>query len=307
MFMKKLFTFSLLFIFLVSGLVFADTNGVWHKAQDVRSGTFGSDEAAGSFSFMSNVGIGTTTPTQKLEIISGNIAMTPAYSIMWETGTTAQIYGFNSSGKGLALTAGGGIGSIIIKADSGNVGIGTISPTQKLDIIGKIRMRSQTLATDGADIVTTKGYVDNANLAIKEWVCSQTGLELKPDGACGPKPVHLGPTDLSAYACSGWAGCTTPTFNICDAIPGIKSGDKFTITSTAEGSSWILSSAWIQSYEFTFATAHTHSYTASGSKRNTNQRIYDGNCIVYGTSSYSGDSTNYKSVAIKLTNLDFEP
>jgi len=44
---------------------------------------------------------------------------------------------------------------------TGNVGIGTTSPTQKLDVNGKIRMRSQTASSDSADTVATKGYVDN--------------------------------------------------------------------------------------------------------------------------------------------------
>jgi len=48
----------------------------------------------------------------------------------------------------------------IINGRGGNVGIGTQSPTQKLDVNGKIRMAAQTVAGDAADIVATKGYVD---------------------------------------------------------------------------------------------------------------------------------------------------
>jgi len=44
---------------------------------------------------------------------------------------------------------------------SGNMGVGITSPTQKLDVNGKIRMRSQTQSTDGQDVVATKKYVDD--------------------------------------------------------------------------------------------------------------------------------------------------
>lgn len=45
--------------------------------------------------------------------------------------------------------------------NNGNIGIGTTSPTQRLDIDGKIRMRTQTVSGDGDDIVATKWYVDS--------------------------------------------------------------------------------------------------------------------------------------------------
>ena len=40
------------------------------------------------------------------------------------------------------------------------IGIGTTTPTQRLDVAGKIRMQTETETTDGDDIVATKGYVD---------------------------------------------------------------------------------------------------------------------------------------------------
>jgi len=90
---KENFTFftAILFWIMVffGGLVWADSNGVWHDAKDVRGGTFGSDEQpnTNSFSFMNpvtfndvltanfnaifngNVGIGTATPTTKLDVM----------------------------------------------------------------------------------------------------------------------------------------------------------------------------------------------------------------------------------------------
>jgi len=45
--------------------------------------------------------------------------------------------------------------------NAGNLGIGTTGPSQKLDVNGRIRMRTQTTSGDAADIVATKGYVDS--------------------------------------------------------------------------------------------------------------------------------------------------
>jgi hypothetical protein len=50
---------------------------------------------------------------------------------------------------------------VSIRGSDGNVGIGTTSPTQTLDVNGKIRMRTQTAAADGDDIIATKKYVDD--------------------------------------------------------------------------------------------------------------------------------------------------
>ncbi len=184
MFMKKLFTFSLLFIFLVSGLVFADTNGIWHLAKDVRPGVFGSDEGdtTSSFTFINKVNLTQNVFYKNVELdsryvnvlgdsMSGtlNIASTSgrglySYSFVDDgiAGITSAmgksaIYGFTNNA--LAYSGYFEGGKFVIT--SGNVGIGTISPTQKLDVNGKIRMRSQTITTDSADTVATKGYVDS--------------------------------------------------------------------------------------------------------------------------------------------------
>ena len=57
----------------------ADSNGIWVDAKDIRSGTFGSDESGGTYSFMGDVGIGTATPSAKLAVI-GNIEASNIYS-----------------------------------------------------------------------------------------------------------------------------------------------------------------------------------------------------------------------------------
>ena len=53
--MKKILIivgFAVIFLF---GLVWADSNGVWHRAEDVRAGVFGGDEGAGTYIFNNNL------------------------------------------------------------------------------------------------------------------------------------------------------------------------------------------------------------------------------------------------------------
>ena len=68
-------------------------------------------------------------------------------------------------------------GNNIYNTNIGNVGIGTTSPTQRLDVSGKIRMRARTESTDSSDIVATKGYVDDSisNILFTQgWVAIDT-------------------------------------------------------------------------------------------------------------------------------------
>lgn len=69
--MIKYSLFFLSIILLMCG-IYADTNGVWHEAEDVVPGTFGADQNSSDFSFSSNVGIKTNSPSTELDIV-GNI------------------------------------------------------------------------------------------------------------------------------------------------------------------------------------------------------------------------------------------
>ncbi|MCH8519030.1 hypothetical protein LAT59_04695, partial [Candidatus Gracilibacteria bacterium] len=176
-----------------------------------------------------NVGIGTTSPTQRLDV-SGNIRATGSItaqgasgfnnivnisgggSAVWSVTTStnasnnAAFVGWRNlptngqrlamfSGKGWGIggdssTPGAGMNVLATQTQSntargselrfttianntetpidrltirnnGNVGIGTTTPSERLDVNGKIIMRSQTTSSDSNNTVATKGYVDS--------------------------------------------------------------------------------------------------------------------------------------------------
>lgn len=126
-----------------------------------------------------NVGIGTATPSSKLDVVgSGTISGIASLGIS-ETTTLAYIGDRNTLNtryikfnRASALTnivniqgVNGGIGAdnIAINAEGGNVGIGTVTPQNKLDVQGIINAGSNS-ATEGTIILQdqyTLGHLTN--------------------------------------------------------------------------------------------------------------------------------------------------
>ena len=97
-----------------------------------------------------NVGIGTTSPSEKLEVAgavkltNGQLFMSDGHGFLW--GSTA-VYGYSSTGQvridsqytniNLGADAGDDLnvgGKLLVEGDTGNVGIGTSSPGHKLSL-----------------------------------------------------------------------------------------------------------------------------------------------------------------------------
>ena len=78
-----------------------------------------------------NVGIGTTSPANKLHIEGGNIQLSDSKHITWGFGGNNAIYGNNTNDFIKIFTNGA---ERLIVNSSGNVGIGTTSPSEKLDV-----------------------------------------------------------------------------------------------------------------------------------------------------------------------------
>jgi hypothetical protein len=130
-----------------------------------------------------NVGIGTTTPSSKLEVhsaagalatfsgtISGqyvqlrNYATNPTWGFEFLEGSTARAYITRTSDSRLSFWAGDGSTEDLVILDSGNVGIGTTSPYAKLSVAGSSHLGGDLVATgtvklSGLPISTTGNYV----------------------------------------------------------------------------------------------------------------------------------------------------
>lgn len=99
-----------------------------------------------------NVGIGTTSPAYKLDVsgkIYSNTEVQANTAVMNTTGGYAS-FGSNSGSTPVRVSRDASLSDIIIDA-SGNVGIGTTGPTQKLQVNGSIRV--------------TGAYYDSSNSA----------------------------------------------------------------------------------------------------------------------------------------------
>ena len=98
-----------------------------------------------------NVGIGKTSPVQKLDV-DGNIASTGAIylnNLLQFNPSTGYYSQVNASTSGFTITSfrdGVGYLPIRLAPDGGNVGIGVSSPSYKLDVSGKTRIKGSSTA-----------------------------------------------------------------------------------------------------------------------------------------------------------------
>lgn len=98
------------------------------------------------------VGIGTTSPGAKLHVNDGHIRLSTAYQVQWYNGSTLLGSILADSGPNLTFQTGSSNTERMRIDSSGNVGIGTTSPSALLDVNSDIiRLRTaKTPATAGA-------------------------------------------------------------------------------------------------------------------------------------------------------------
>ncbi|MCF6182598.1 tail fiber domain-containing protein [Lutibacter sp.] len=142
---------------------------VYSKSFLVPSGTFQVGNIGNSTFRVANgnVGIGTDAPSEKLQIVGGNIQLdegqgirinnTGSYSTFKTVGANTNITSFSGGNINLSTSpylgyAGGGSLTRLTVGSNGNVGIGTITPTSKLDVNGVLRASGNTWPTTGAGV-----------------------------------------------------------------------------------------------------------------------------------------------------------
>ena len=122
----------------------------------------------------SNVGVGTTIPKSKFHIMGGtdaSLSDDSGYLLIGDQNGTNIVMDDNEIiARNDAATA-----DLILNKDSGNVGIGTDNPTQKLHVYGSIRMTDGNQA-DGKVMVSsadgTASWTDASNIDDGDWTVS---------------------------------------------------------------------------------------------------------------------------------------
>ncbi|MCL5797670.1 MAG: hypothetical protein M1366_02620 [Patescibacteria group bacterium] len=107
------------------------------NASNLSSGAFGSNTGGGNYSFSGNIGIGTTGPQAALDVV-GQI----------KVGSLGIKFNDNSTLTS-APTSPWIVSGSNIYYNSGNVGIGTTSPGQKLEVSGSVKASGRFYTTDG--------------------------------------------------------------------------------------------------------------------------------------------------------------
>lgn len=153
--MKKLSQTYLILIIVLGSItittVLADTVTITTYPYTIRDG---SSNPRFVITSSGNVGIGTANPLTKLDLGANPSIFLEGNTNQW--GFTVNSTDLGSGNVPLIITSrGGGVNNEVVRITHvGNVGIGTTSPTQKLDVTGNIRLTGNIVSPNDICIGT---------------------------------------------------------------------------------------------------------------------------------------------------------
>lgn len=150
-----------------SKLVTLQTNGTEHF----------SVTKAGVGYFSGNLGVGTSSPGDKLSIAAGRIRLDQDYQIVWQNAGTNRARIAGDSGNNILFENGSANTERMRITDAGNVGIGTTTPAATLTVggvggvdrtiqLGSAGATRGVLATDGVNGVFSIGATNDSTTGI---------------------------------------------------------------------------------------------------------------------------------------------
>lgn len=155
----------------------------------------------GDIAVTGNVGIGTYTPTSALHVKGNRIAIESESPTIFlkntvnGNGINALEFSANNDVKiangGMIIQSGGGSATVYVQNNNGNVGIGTTTPSEKLEVNGSAKFGSAVITGDvamGGNI----NYAGGAKITVSP---DGKSFSIKPGGTAGT-PIAKPPVEL---------------------------------------------------------------------------------------------------------------
>lgn len=199
--MKKILTTSMILV--NSILSFSQNVGIGTSTPDYKLDVVGIIHSTSNTYIEGALGVGTVSPGYKLQVNNGQIAL---YNT---TDLKTWYFGYSSTSNYFYLSEGGT--NRLVVGNGGDVGIGTSSPLEKLDVNGNLNVRSSANVEGSLTVNGGKGIMRN----------SQTTGQLKYYTREVTFSAGLGGFDLSGEGNFGFstAGFTTvPVVTVGDIV-----------------------------------------------------------------------------------------